>query len=282
LKVFDQHTPMSARKRKASTYADDSSDDVSGSESFSCSGSVDSDDSVSLEAESADQKTQKKGKGRTPTASVKGSKIKKEGKNTKTTKSPVKKQQPTVGNQSTAKSVNRVIDETEENSSHNTKHSVLPAFSALSSSSFPGMDDFQGPPATTDAAAKKLLLSYLKSTNRPFSLLQIHDNLHKRIQKASLERVLTVMSSEGILCKEYGKAKVYFLDQNTPSSSLYAGGYGVGNGGAPGSGEEGLEAIQEGNTILKEEVDELRVKNKHLQEQLNQIISEPNDAEIDQ
>lgn len=45
-------------------------------------------------------------------------------------------------------------------------------------------------PVTTEAAAKKLILQYLKVQNRPYSAIQIHDNLHGRIPKAVLERSL--------------------------------------------------------------------------------------------
>jgi hypothetical protein len=265
---------MSARKRKAIGYAEDSSDDVSESDSFSGNGSVDSDDNVSLQVESDDEKPQKKGKGAKPATPKKAEKIKREEKSPKPAKSPTKKQQQAVGKKSTAKDIGNKVED--DGSTSNVKQIFIPTIST----SVGGMSDFQGPPATTDAAAKKLLLSYLKTTNRPFSLLQIHDNLHKRIQKASLERLLTVMSSEGILCKEYGKAKVYFLDQNTLSSSLHSGGGDA--GGAAGGNDEGLDAIQEGNSILKEEADELRMKNKNLQDQYHQITSEPNDMEMDQ
>jgi hypothetical protein len=144
----------------------------------------------------------------------------------------------------------------------------VPSSSSAMISSSSGPDITQGPPVTTDAATKKLLLQYMKQQNRPYSLLQIFDNLHKRIPKATLERVLTTMSGTGgeLLCKEYSKSKIYYMDQSSFGS---------------GMSTNQLESLQEENSILKEELDELKAKGKSLHFNLNQIISEPSDADMD-
>lgn len=72
-----------------------------------------------------------------------------------------------------------------------------------------------GPPVSSEAAARKLILSYMTQQNRPYSVIQVFDNLHKRVGKALVQKVLDSLSAgEGPLkCKEYGKAKIYYLDQ---------------------------------------------------------------------
>ena len=85
-----------------------------------------------------------------------------------------------------------------------------------------GGDITRGANITTESAAKKLILQYLKQQNRPYSAIQIFDNLHKRIAKPTAERCLAVLAENdgGLRCKEYGKAKIYFIDQKNMSSDF--------------------------------------------------------------
>lgn len=68
-----------------------------------------------------------------------------------------------------------------------TKTSVIAESSNVSSSD---NNLTTGGPVTTEAAAKKLISQYLKMQNRPYSAIQVHDNLHGRIPKAVTERAL--------------------------------------------------------------------------------------------
>ena len=89
----------------------------------------------------------------------------------------------------------------------------------------PGASDdiTRGPPVNSESQAKKLIVQYMKQQNRPYSAIQVFDNLHKRIPKSTVEKVLSVLSeqnsssdgSEGpvLRCKDYGKAKIYFYNQ---------------------------------------------------------------------
>jgi len=55
----------------------------------------------------------------------------------------------------------------------------------------------------------------MKEKNRPYSLINIHDNLHGKIKKANLEKLLDKLSKgeDGELtCKEFGKAKIYLYN----------------------------------------------------------------------
>ena len=57
--------------------------------------------------------------------------------------------------------------------------------------------------------------AYLCSQNRPYSIIQLFDNLHGRVNKALLEGALGELVSRGVVCvKEYGKAKVYWPSQS--------------------------------------------------------------------
>ena len=57
-------------------------------------------------------------------------------------------------------------------------------------------DITRGPSVTTEAAAKKLLLAYLHQQNRPYSAIQVFDNLHKRVPKSTVEKVLTLLADD--------------------------------------------------------------------------------------
>jgi 26S proteasome regulatory subunit (ATPase 3-interacting protein) len=78
-------------------------------------------------------------------------------------------------------------------------------------------DVTRGPPVTSDSGAKKLLLQYMQQQNRPYSSIQVTDNLHGRIQKSVVERLLKSFADtpdSGIVEKVYGKAKIYYPDQS--------------------------------------------------------------------
>lgn len=63
----------------------------------------------------------------------------------------------------------------------------------------------------TDAAP--VLLQYMEEQNRPYSAINVHDNLHGAIRKAQVVRVLDQMAADGSLrSKQWGKFKVYWPD----------------------------------------------------------------------
>lgn len=130
------------------------------------------------------------------------------------------------------------------------------------------VDITRGPPVQTESKARELILKYIKQQNRPYSAVQIYDNLHHRIVKGTVERVLenaAQKAESGIRVKEYGKSKIYFPDQSkmeVATPNMLAN--------------------------LDREIDDLQaqVKQAHQQEyehkqELNKIRSEPNDDEID-
>jgi hypothetical protein len=89
-----------------------------------------------------------------------------------------------------------------------------------------------GPPVSTPLESRNLVKQYLLNQNRPFSVIQIYDNLHHRVPKPQLQRgmydsssflnshcclALDELCAPGPKCclrvKDYGKAKIYFADQ---------------------------------------------------------------------
>jgi len=130
-------------------------------------------------------------------------------------------------------------------------------------------DITRGPPITTDIAAKKLIGQYLTQQNRPYSAIQVHDNLHKRVPKATVERVLTSMSlpDSGFICKEYGKAKIYFVDQNTLPSNFTP---------------QQLDQISAENDALKTENEARSAEERRVRSELQQLLNEPRDADLEE
>ena len=77
-------------------------------------------------------------------------------------------------------------------------------------------DITKGPPVSTEASAKKLIEQYMMQQNRPYSPIQVFDNLHGRIPKATVQKVMDNLASgpkKVLQMKEYGKAKIYYVDQ---------------------------------------------------------------------
>jgi len=249
---------MPPRKRKAISYAE--SDDDAADSSSSCAefessstGEIDSECAVSVSSEGAQNKNKKKGtKKESPikaTTTAKSSKVsiqpKKSPDNIRT--APRK---TTSAAQSTATASNLTVGIVVEAQSGN------------------GIDITQGGPVVTEVAAKKLILQYMKQQNRPYSSIQIHDNLHKRVPKTTLEKVLTTLTSPGggLLCKEYGKAKIYYVDQTTMTSDYTQG---------------QLDSLQEDNEDMKQIINDYITQEKELKNQLQNIEGLPNDLELD-
>lgn len=56
---------------------------------------------------------------------------------------------------------------------------------------------------------------YLRAQNRPYSIINIFDNLHGKVKKSDLQRALDSLAASGeIICKEFGKSQVYFCNQS--------------------------------------------------------------------
>jgi 26S proteasome regulatory subunit (ATPase 3-interacting protein) len=161
-----------------------------------------------------------------------------------------------------------------------TSNNISIAVNDSSTSNGTVEDITKGGAVTTDAAAKKLIFQYLKQQNRPYSSIQINDNLHGRIPKAMIERALSALSatdntgtgtgtSGGLICKEYGKAKIYFIDQSLMVSEY--------------SPEE-LGELEQGNADLKNGLEGeggLLAAEKRCRSLLAELLSQPADSALE-
>lgn len=66
-----------------------------------------------------------------------------------------------------------------------------------------------------DASALEVVYEYMKKQNRPYSLVDIFNNLHKEHGKTAVQKAIDQLVSNGKLCeKVYGKQKVYVVNQD--------------------------------------------------------------------
>ncbi|KAE9283316.1 hypothetical protein PF008_g27435 [Phytophthora fragariae] len=63
--------------------------------------------------------------------------------------------------------------------------------------------------------AEAAVLDYMRKTNRPYSLLNVFENMHRAIAKPSLTKLLdNLVAKEELVSKTYGKAKIYYMNQS--------------------------------------------------------------------
>eukprot|EP00826_Nyctotherus_ovalis_P064939 TRINITY_DN9535_c0_g3_i1.p1 TRINITY_DN9535_c0_g3~~TRINITY_DN9535_c0_g3_i1.p1 ORF type:complete len:192 (+),score=57.69 TRINITY_DN9535_c0_g3_i1:92-667(+) len=62
---------------------------------------------------------------------------------------------------------------------------------------------------------KARVLNYMKEQNRPYSALNVFDNLHGEIKKTEVQRILDVLVEEGeVKSKDFGKFVIYLFNQD--------------------------------------------------------------------
>ncbi|CAH0474387.1 unnamed protein product [Peronospora belbahrii] len=71
------------------------------------------------------------------------------------------------------------------------------------------------PKPLTAENAEAAVLEYMRKTNRPYSLLNVFENMHRAIAKPSLTKLLdNLVIKQELVSKTYGKAKIYYMNQN--------------------------------------------------------------------
>jgi len=111
------------------------------------------------------------------------------------------------------------------------------------------------------------ILEYMKKQNRPYSIINIFDNLHGKIAKKNCQKALDILTEEGQLqAKEFGKNKVWLLNQqNIPQV----------NAQELAALTEKLNSVKKEHDKLADEVKELNAYLKNLQNQLtNEALSD--------
>ena len=118
----------------------------------------------------------------------------------------------------------------------------------------------------------------MRQQNRPYSAIQVFDNLHKRAPKSVVEKVLTSLSEGsasasasasaggGLVCKEYGKAKIYFVDQATLPSNV---------------SEEDCAKVDREYDVLQRRRVQLESDAKQLRADIAALEDEPADDDLD-
>lgn len=92
------------------------------------------------------------------------------------------------------------------------------------------------------------------------------DNLHAKVKKAAVLKILDKLADQGKLQrKEFGKAKVYLIDQSSFEETS----------------SEQLEKMDKENTELKNQHQDLAKAVNKATEDLQRILKEPTDQEID-
>ncbi|RWS05562.1 homologous-pairing protein 2-like protein [Dinothrombium tinctorium] len=62
--------------------------------------------------------------------------------------------------------------------------------------------------------ANGAILKYLSSSNRPYSVTDVVNNLHKEYGKAAVTKAMEALCEEGKVCEKVnGKQKIYFVNQ---------------------------------------------------------------------
>ena len=111
---------------------------------------------------------------------------------------------------------------------------------------------------------KNAVLNYLITQNRPYSSINIFDNLHGAIKKSQLGKILDALTEEKeIICKEYS-TKVYLANQDN----------------FPEIKEEELTACDTQIEALKKEIAEGKATMQSLQNENKRITSEYTDEEL--
>ncbi|KAL6074654.1 PSMC3 interacting protein [Balamuthia mandrillaris] len=115
--------------------------------------------------------------------------------------------------------------------------------------------------------AKKIILTYMKSQNRPYNAQMIFDNLHGEVKKTQAQKVLTELVESGeIVEKAKGKQKIYWPNQE---------GLEAGDKSELDAIDAQIKACKEELKQLKEEMEQQRQRNSALNSaKTNQEVEE--------
>ena len=112
---------------------------------------------------------------------------------------------------------------------------------------------------------KEEVFNYLLSQNRPYSTINIFDNLHGKIKKGQLQKILDNLTLEGkIICKEYN-TKIYLVNQNN----------------FPPVSEEELKEVEDEITEKRKVLAELRETLQNKEKEYKKITSVYTDEELE-
>ncbi|KAL4483257.1 hypothetical protein ABPG74_019283 [Tetrahymena malaccensis] len=157
------------------------------------------------EEDDFDEKPKKKGKGaaKPAPAAKKGKAAEKTEKKAPATKAPAAKGKKKAKESDDEDDFNDDSDEVKPKGKGGAAKKGAPAKKGKK-------DEDDGSPVDDDT-----VLEYMKKANRPYSLINICDNLHGKIKKTALQKMLDgLVSKNKLTCKEFGKAKIYLMNQD--------------------------------------------------------------------
>ncbi|KAJ1606711.1 putative coiled coil protein [Cryptosporidium canis] len=100
------------------------------------------------------------------------------------------------------------------------------------------------------------IFSYMKEQNRPYSVQNVVDNLHNVYSKRQVTDEMDRLAAEGkFVCKEYGKQKVYLVDQSDCKEL----------------NKEEMEALDKMISASESELNDLEAKLKQLKQETRHI-----------
>jgi 26S proteasome regulatory subunit (ATPase 3-interacting protein) len=71
------------------------------------------------------------------------------------------------------------------------------------------------PPNGLGGSPEETVLEYMRKQNRPYSLINVFDNLHGKIKKPDLQKILDkLVKDKKLIEKEFGKCLVYWYNQD--------------------------------------------------------------------
>ena len=119
-------------------------------------------------------------------------------------------------------------------------------------------------PSSSSSDPKDIVFNYMLTQNRPYSVINIFDNLHGQVKKAQLIKVLDALTDEKkLICKEYN-TKIYLANQNNFPPI---------NADALASVDASIEMYKKENAKLKEMLNDK-------QAELKSIVATYTDSEL--
>ncbi|KAL0488355.1 homologous-pairing protein [Acrasis kona] len=117
----------------------------------------------------------------------------------------------------------------------------------------------------SESEAKRVILEYLQTSNRPYSLQNMLDNLHGRVKKAMCQKCLDkLVEEEEATCKESGKAKVYYVNQDKMEVM----------------DPEELKALNQQIKERQQELSALTAENRTLNTKKSEAVNAPSNAKL--
>ncbi|PPS93612.1 Homologous-pairing protein 2 [Cryptosporidium hominis] len=104
--------------------------------------------------------------------------------------------------------------------------------------------------------AGEAIFNYMKEQNRPYSVQNVVDNLHNIYSKKQVTDEMERLAVEGkFICKEYGKQKVYLIDQSDCKEL----------------NKDEMEALDKSISVCESELNDLEVRLKQLKQETRNI-----------